>query len=57
MMSAAVLTLLRDPARWEAVRPFVVGPSDREFFIDNLLIRIHFIVDMIIVDWPCAMGF
>ena len=27
----------------------------REFFIDNLLVRIHFIIDMILVDRPCAM--
>ena len=25
-MSAAVLTLLQDPARWEAVRPFLFSP-------------------------------
>ena len=30
--------------------------SQREFFIDNLLVRIHFIIEMILVDWPCAMG-
>ena len=29
----------------------------RELFIDNLLVRIHFIIDMILVDWPCAMEF
>jgi len=27
-----------------------------EFFIDNLLVRIHFIIEMILVDRPCAMG-
>ena len=35
-------------------------PLDRcteiEFFSDNLLVRIHLIVDMILVDRPCAMG-
>ena len=30
--------------------------SEREFFIDNLLIRIHLIIGMILADWPCAMG-
>ena len=30
--------------------------SEREFFIDNLLVRIHLIVEMILVDRPCAMG-
>ena len=28
----------------------------RDFFIDNLLVRIHVIVEMILVDRPCAMG-
>ena len=28
----------------------------REFSIDNLLIRIHLIVEMILEDRPCAMG-
>ena len=27
----------------------------REFFIDNLLIRIYLIIEMILVDRPCAM--
>jgi len=26
------------------------------FFIDNLLVRIHLIIEMILVDRPCAMG-
>jgi hypothetical protein len=26
-----------------------------ELFIDNLLVRIHLIVEMILVDWPCTM--
>ena len=30
--------------------------SEREFFIDNLLVRIHLIIKMILVDRPCAMG-
>ena len=29
---------------------------DTEFFINHLLLRIHFIIDMILVDHPCAMG-
>ena len=29
---------------------------EREFFIDNLLVRIHLIIEMISVDRPCAMG-
>ena len=31
-------------------------PPEKEFFIDNLLVRIHLIIDMILVDRPCAMG-
>ena len=30
--------------------------SEREFFIDNPLVRIHLIIVMISVDRPCAMG-
>ena len=29
--------------------------TEREFFIDNLLARIHLIIEMILVDRPCAM--
>ena len=28
----------------------------REIFIDNLLVRVHLIIEMILVDRPCAMG-
>ena len=35
----------------------VVGnKKEREFFIDNLLVRIHLIIEMILADRPCAMG-
>jgi hypothetical protein len=27
-----------------------------EFFIDDLLVRIHLITEMVLVDLPCAMG-
>ena len=30
--------------------------QEREFFIDNLLVRIHVIIKMTLVDRPCAMG-
>ena len=33
----------------------VVVSLHREFFIDHLLVRIHFLVEMIVVDRPCAM--
>ena len=29
---------------------------EREIFIDNLLVRVHWIIKMIIVQRPCAMG-
>ena len=43
---------------WIDVGTFVeVHPlPEREFFIDNLLVRIHSISEMIVVDRPCAMG-
>ena len=30
--------------------------SERDFFIDNLLVRIHLIIEMFLVDRSCAMG-
>ena len=30
--------------------------DEKEFSIDNLLVRIHLIIEMILVDRPCAMG-
>ena len=32
------------------------GWKEREFFIEFLVVRIHLIVEMILVDRPCAMG-
>jgi hypothetical protein len=29
---------------------------EREFSVDNLLVLIHFIIEMILVVRPCAMG-
>ena len=29
---------------------------EREFFIANLPVQIHLIIEMILVDRPCAMG-
>ena len=35
----------------------IVSPStEREFCIDNLLVRIHLIIEMVLVHRPCAMG-
>ena len=32
------------------------GGRERHFFTDNLLVRIYLIIEMIVVDRPCAMG-
>jgi hypothetical protein len=34
----------------------LADPREREFFIDNLLVRIHLIIEIILVDRPCAVG-
>jgi len=42
-----------------AARParcIVTCRREREIFIDNLLVQIHLIIQMILVDRPCAMG-
>jgi hypothetical protein len=39
-----------------AEKPLVTPNREREFFVDNLVVRIHFIIEMILVDRPCAMG-
>ena len=31
-------------------------PKEREFLIDNLLVRVYLIIEMILVDRHCAMG-
>ena len=36
--------------------PVLGDTLEREFFIDNLMVRIHLIIVMISVDRPCAMG-
>jgi len=41
------------------VIPFLVlaiGVDSRELFIGTLLVRIHLIIEMILVDRPCTMG-
>ena len=30
--------------------------EEREFFIDNLLVPIHLIIEIVLVDRHCAMG-
>jgi len=36
--------------------PHTLHPTEREFIIDNLLVRIHLIIKMILEDRPCAKG-
>jgi len=36
--------------------PRVAREEERELFIDDLLVRIYLIIDMTLVDRPCAMG-
>ena len=49
--------LARNPCSFSKTE-FSLAPrgGEREFFIDNLLIQIHLIINMILVDRPCAMG-
>ena len=54
-MEQSVAPGQREVPREEGVRARGVG-TEREFFIDNLLVRIHLIIVMISVDRPCAMG-
>ena len=30
--------------------------EETEIFIDNLLVRVHWIIEIIVVERPCAMG-
>ena len=41
-----------DPGTYHSNIPFI---KKREFFIDNPLVQIHFLVEMTLVDRPCAM--
>ena len=53
---------LNSTAGWPYLNPYTTVPnpntlqSEREFFVDNLLIRIHSIIEIISVHRPCAMG-
>ena len=42
--------------RGERVELRDIGPAERDFFIDNLVVRIFLIIEMILVDRPCAIG-
>ena len=39
----------------ERAEPCPRFAAEREVFIDNLLVRNHQFIEMILVDWPCAM--
>jgi len=62
------MTLAHAPLAREACPPplFLINPSapdvaghgaEREVFLDKLLVRILLIIEMILEDRPCAMGF
>ena len=40
----------------DLARPEQRSFREREIFIDNLLVRVHLIIEMILVDRPCVMG-
>ena len=44
------------PSHVSGFRCLVRVVLEREFFVDNLLGRIHGIIKMILVDRPCVMG-
>ena len=50
------LCVVRYPPSGELPHTLLHRPTEREFFIDNLMVRIHLIIVMISVDRPCAMG-
>ena len=54
--SRAPTALRRTRQSQPATRQKSTFAPEREFCIDNLLVRIHFIIEMSLVDWPCAMG-
>jgi hypothetical protein len=49
-------SLERHPARISQPLRVDTVSREREFFIDNLLVRIHLIIEKFLVDRPCAMG-
>jgi len=44
------------PPRRDFCGSAVEGGVEREIFIDNLLVRVYWIIEMIVVERPCAMG-
>ena len=51
----ALLTRFRRPPIFRTSHEIL--ERKREFFIDNLLVQIHSIIEMILVDRPCDIGF
>jgi len=43
-----------NPNTGVATRPLLLTRAEREFFVDNLLVRIHLIIEMVLVDQPRA---
>ena len=53
----AMFAILEYYMGWEIVAIFTLAlVKQRGFFIDSLLARIHLIIEMMLVDRPCAMG-
>ena len=49
----------RTPAlREESIHPepYTLHSREKQFLTNNLLVRIHFIIEMVLVDRPCAMA-
>ena len=59
-MQAAEADVVLSQSEKEVVTRLPSVPShpirERAFFIDNLLVRIHLNMKMVLVDRPCAMG-
>ena len=59
MSSRAVAARARNMGRSSALSlapRFSVTYRESEFFIDDLLVPLHSIIEMVLVDRPCAMG-
>ena len=51
-----VLPCTYDSCRKRATQTVTPTLPEREFVINNLLVQIHPIIEIILVDRPCAMG-
>ena len=51
-----MMILIKTPAQVSYGRIVGVSSREREIFIDNLLVRVHWIIEMIVVERPCALA-